>query len=106
RESDPSAVELIRECGFQIGNVIAGLINFFNPSLVCIGGRVSEVGDVLLASIRQAIYHRSLPLSTRNLIIQPSILGEKGGIIGAAVLTVDKIIDDSLKKTKEGIFSF
>ncbi|MFF2501049.1 ROK family protein [Peribacillus sp. NPDC058075] len=106
RESDPSAVELIRECGFQIGNVIAGLINFFNPSLVCIGGRVSEVGDVLLASIRQAIYHRSLPLSTRNLIIQPSLLGEKGGIIGAAVLTVDKIIEDSLKKTKEGIFSF
>jgi predicted NBD/HSP70 family sugar kinase len=106
RESDPHVVELIRECGFEIGNVIGGLINFFNPSLVCIGGKVSEVGDVLLASIRQAIYQRSSPLSTRKLIIQPSLLGEKGGIVGAADLAVDKIIVDSIKRNKEGVFTF
>lgn len=106
RESDPVAVELIRECGFEIGHVLAGLINFFNPSLVCIGGTVSETGDVLLASIRQAIYLRSLPLSTRNLFIQQSVLGERAGLVGAAVLAVDKIFVESLRKTKEGVFSF
>ncbi|MED1205564.1 ROK family protein [Heyndrickxia acidicola] len=106
RESDPLVVELIRECGLEIGKVIGGLINFFNPSLVCIGGKVSEVGDVLLASIRQGIYSHSSPLSTRNLVIQQSLLGEKVGIIGAAVLTVDKIIENSLQKNEEGVFSF
>ncbi|WP_047151426.1 ROK family protein [Aneurinibacillus tyrosinisolvens] len=105
-ESDPVVVEMVRECGVLIGNVLANLINFFNPSLVCIGGGFSQIGDLLLASIRQAIYHRSLPLATRNLLIQQSSLGEKAGVIGAAVLTVDEIINDSLKKTASGIFSF
>ncbi|PLR82299.1 sugar kinase [Bacillus canaveralius] len=106
READPVMVELIRECGFQIGSVLAGLVNFFNPSLVCIGGSVTETGDVLLASIRQAVYQKSLPLATRDLVIRSSYQGDKAGIIGAAVLTVDKIIDDSLIRTKEGIYSF
>jgi glucokinase-like ROK family protein len=95
-ESDPIAVELMREIGTLIGNVLASLVNFFNPSLVLIGGGVSQVGDVLLASIRQAVYQRSLPLSTRNLVIRPSLLGEDAGIIGAAVLTVNEIMDIQL----------
>jgi glucokinase-like ROK family protein len=93
KESDPIAVELMRECGTSIGNVLASLVNFFNPSLILIGGGVSQVGDVLLASIRQAVYQGSLPLSTRNLVIQHSLLGEHAGIVGAAVLTVNEIMD-------------
>lgn len=57
-----------------------------------IGGGVSQVGDVLLASIRQAVYQRSLPLTTRNLSIQHSLLGEQAGIVGAAVLTFNEIM--------------
>lgn len=105
READPVMVELIRESGFQIGSVLAGLVNFFNPSLICIGGSVAEIGDVLLASIRQAVYQKSLPISTRDLVIRSSYLGDKAGIIGAAVLTAEKIIDDSLIRTKEGTYS-
>ncbi|NRF95914.1 ROK family protein [Paenibacillus frigoriresistens] len=93
--ADPVAVELMRECGVAIGNVLAGLVNFFNPSLILIGGGVSQVGDVLLASIRQAVYQRALPLSVRNLVIQYSSLGENAGIVGAAALTVDEIIDNN-----------
>ncbi|WP_236595811.1 ROK family protein [Paenibacillus sp. EPM92] len=91
-ESDPVAVELMREGGTAIGNVLASLVNFFNPALVLIGGGVSQVGDVLLASIRQAVYQRSLPLTTRNLSIQHSLLGEQAGIVGAAVLTFNEIM--------------
>lgn len=103
-ESEPVAVELMRESGTAIGNVLASLVNFFNPALILIGGGVSQVGDVLLASIRQAIYQRSLPLTTRNLVIQHSSLGENCGIIGAAVLTINEIMHRSVVKTELSLY--
>ena len=89
---DPLCTELIRESGEWVGRVIASLVNFSNPSLVVIGGGVAEFGDVFLASVRQGIYRRSLPLATRNLQINKSILGKMSGLIGCAFMTVDQLI--------------
>ncbi len=91
-DMDPVAVELMRESGNAIGNVLAGLVNFFNPSHIVVGGGVSQVNDVLLAAIRQSVYRRSLPIATRNLVIQHSALGAEAGLIGAAALTLDDAI--------------
>jgi hypothetical protein len=38
--------------------------------------------------VRQSVYHRSLPLSTRQIEIQYTPLGERAGLIGAAVLAM------------------
>jgi glucokinase-like ROK family protein len=92
---DPVCVELIRESGALIGRVIASLVNYSNPSLVSIGGKVTDLGDILLAAIRQGVYHRSLPLATRNLLINKSILGSMAGLIGGAFMTVDQLIINS-----------
>ncbi|MBV9390728.1 MAG: ROK family protein, partial [Verrucomicrobia bacterium] len=91
-EQDPAAVELIRDCGKAIGGVLAGLVNFYNPSQIIIGGVGAQVGDVLLASVRQAVYNSSLPLATRDLRIQNSSLGIDAGLVGAAILTVDEAV--------------
>lgn len=91
-ESDPDAVGLIRESGNAIGTVLAGLANFFNPSHIIVGGGVSQVGDVFLAAIRQAIYQHSLPLTNRSVVISHSILGANAGLVGAATLALDSTI--------------
>ena len=91
-ESDPVAVGLIRESGSAIGTVLAALTNFFNPSHIVVSGGVSQVGDVFLAAIRQAIYQHSLPLINRRVIIDHSILGANAGLVGAAVLALDNTI--------------
>ncbi len=88
---DAASVEIIKESGKFIGQVLAKLINFFNPSLVVIGGGVANLGDLFLASIRGAVYNRSLPLATRNLSIERSVLNEQAGIIGAAAMVLDKL---------------
>ena len=54
--------------------MLATLVNFYNPSLIIIGGGVAEAGDLLLAAIRQVVYRKSLPLATRNL---PIVLSEE-----------------------------
>ena len=70
-----SLVDIIRESGAILGRVLASIVNFSNPDLVVIGSEYSDYGDILLASIRQSVYQRSLPLATRKLLINKSILG-------------------------------
>lgn len=88
---DPVAVELLGRAGRMIGGMLATLVNFYNPSTVIIGGGMSNAGDILLATIRQAVYERSLPLATRNLSIVRSKLGDRCGLHGAAYLAADEI---------------
>lgn len=89
REGDPVAIEVIRESGQFVGDVLASLVNFYNPEMVVIGGGVSNLGNLLLSSIRQAVLRRSLPLATRHLQIVFSEIGSDAGVIGAVNLAMD-----------------
>jgi glucokinase-like ROK family protein len=88
---DPVAVELLQSAGRRVGHMLASVVNFFNPSLIIIGGGVAQSGDQLLASIRETVYRRSLPLATRELLIQRSSLGLLGGVNGTSALVVDQL---------------
>ena len=71
--------------------MLASIVNFFNPSLIVIGGGVANSPDLLLAAIRETVYRRSLPLATRDLLIQRSSLGGLAGVIGASSMVVDQL---------------
>ena len=88
---DPVAVVLLQEAGRRVGSMLASVVNFFNPSLIVIGGGVANSPDTLLASIRETVYRRSLPLATRELLIQRSSLGGLAGVIGASSMVVDQL---------------
>jgi glucokinase-like ROK family protein len=88
---DSVAVAMLQAAGRQIGSVLASLVNFFNPSLIVIGGGMANSPDQLLATIRETIYRRSLPLATRDLLIQRSSLGGLAGVIGASAMVVDQL---------------
>ena len=66
-------------------------MNFYNPDMIVIGGGVSNLGNLLLSSIRQAVFSRSLPLATRNLQIVFSSIGSDAGIFGAVNLALNYI---------------
>ena len=91
KHGDPVSVELITEAGRLIGQMLTGVVNFFNPSLLVIGGGVAGAGDLLLATIRQTIYRRSLPLATRDLIVRRSELDGRAGVIGAATMVANEL---------------
>jgi predicted NBD/HSP70 family sugar kinase len=84
-------VEIYGRTGRHIGGMLATMVNFLNPSLVIIGGGVASVGDLLLASIRETVYRRSLPLATRDLLIARSPLADQAGLHGAAFLVLDEL---------------
>jgi predicted NBD/HSP70 family sugar kinase len=87
--------ELVTRSGHLVGATLAGVVNFFNPSLIVIGGGVASAGDQLLAAVRETIYRRSLPLATRDLLILPSTLGSVTGRIGAATMVADELFSPS-----------
>jgi glucokinase-like ROK family protein len=89
---DPASVELLTHSGRLVGEMLATLVNFFNPSLILIGGGVAGAGDLLLAAIKQAVYRRSLPLATRDLRITRSPLDDRAGLMGAAFMVVDELL--------------
>ncbi len=92
REGDGLAIEIIRESGQYIGDVLAGLVNFYNPAMIVIGGGVSNLGNLLLSSIRQTVLRRSLPLATRDLLIVFTEIGTDAGVIGAINLAIDNML--------------
>ncbi len=88
---DVASLDLIRQGGSRTGQVIAGLVSFFNPALVVIGGGVTGLGHTLLAAIRTQVYRQSLPLATGNLPIVLGELGPVAGVTGAARLISDHL---------------
>jgi len=89
REGDEAALEIIRASGQMIGDVLAGLVNFFNPSHIFIGGGIANFGNHLLIAIKRAVLRQSLPLATTNLAISFSRAGSDAGVIGAVMLALE-----------------
>jgi glucokinase-like ROK family protein len=90
RNGDAAANAIIQRSGSLIGQMLASVVNFFNPSHVFIGGGVTQIGPLFLASVRQSVYHRSLALSTRHLEIQYTPLGAEAGVVGAGALAMQE----------------
>jgi predicted NBD/HSP70 family sugar kinase len=91
KAGDRAANEIVKSSGRMIGGMLAGLVNFFNPQLILIGGGVSNIGIRLLSAIRQAVLRRSTALSTRHLRIEFSPLGKDAGVIGAIWLALEHV---------------
>jgi predicted NBD/HSP70 family sugar kinase len=80
---------VVRDSGQYIGDVLASLVNFYDPQMIVIGGGVSNLGNLLLSSIRQAVLQRSTPLATRDLQIVFSEIGADAGVLGAVSLATE-----------------
>lgn len=84
---DPAAAEVVGRYIEYLGDGITSIINIFQPEVICIGGGIANQGEYLLSRIRQIVdredYARDMEKRTR---IVKAALGDKAGIIGAALL--------------------
>jgi glucokinase-like ROK family protein len=88
---DPIVRDLVTTAAQLVGDAAARIVNFFNPGLILIGGSVAHIGDIYLATIRQTVLARALPLATRDLRIARSPLGSHPGLTGGAFLVIDEL---------------
>ena len=92
RSGNVAAIQVVRQAGRDMGEVVAMIVNFINPSVVVVGGALSAAGEHLIAGIRETVYQRSLPLATEHLRIVPSAAGEQAGVIGAAAMAISHVL--------------
>jgi len=91
----PAAVQLVRQAGRLLGEVLASAVNLFNPAVIVIAGDVAQAHEPLLAGVREVVYRRSPPLATQHLRIVRGQLGERTGTIGAALTAIEGVLSDA-----------
>ena len=92
RAGNAQALTLVRQAGRLVGEVLAGAVNFFNPSVIVIGGDLAHAHEQFFAGVREVVYRRSTALATQHLQLARSRLDDRAGIIGCAVTVVEQIL--------------
>ncbi|GIJ78528.1 Sugar kinase of the NBD/HSP70 family, may contain an N-terminal HTH domain [Micromonospora phaseoli] len=88
---DPAAQTLVRDTARRLGQVLVGLVSFFNPGIVVIGGAPDGLGHILLAEVRGVVYRRSAPVATGTMPIVLSDLADRAAVVGGARLASDHV---------------
>jgi predicted NBD/HSP70 family sugar kinase len=83
---------MVRDAGRALGEVLAACVNFFNPRVIVVGGDIGTVHEQLLAGLREVVIQRSLPLATRDLRIVTSRLGDRAGVVGGAIMVIERLL--------------
>jgi predicted NBD/HSP70 family sugar kinase len=92
RAGNAQAITLVRQAGRLVGEVLAGAVNFFNPSVIVIGGDLAHAHEQFFAGVREVVYRRSTALATQHLELARSRLDDTAGIIGCAVTVIEQIL--------------
>lgn len=92
QDAHPKATSALREAGARTGEVLATIINFFNPQALALGGRLATA-DAFVAGVRQALFTLCLPMSTDALEIGVSRAGALAGARGVAWELLERMLD-------------
>jgi glucokinase-like ROK family protein len=99
-QGDQFSIEVIEETGKYLGAGTAILINLLNPSLIILGGGVSDVASYLIDIVKSNVMKHSLVQLNKNVRFVTSKLGDKAGAMGVAIYLARDLFDvDHLNPT-------
>lgn len=90
KSGNRKAIKIWQDIGAYLGLALSGIVNFFNPDCIVIGGGVAEAGGVLFNSARKAVRRRAMSPAKNTAKIVKAKLGQDAGIIGAGLLVLEK----------------
>lgn len=89
-EGDPDALAVLERFAWWVAVGVANIVNLLDCDVVVIGGGLVDMGDLLMAPVRDA--YRGLVLAAEHrppVAIVPACLGSDAGAIGAWLLARD-----------------
>jgi len=93
---EPRAVAAFADEARWLGLGIAGLINIFDPELVVLGGFFGPILPLIGEQLRREVEARVFLGAARTVPIVASRLGADGGLIGAAELAFEPLVENPL----------
>jgi len=87
KKGDQLASDALARAGSYIGLAVANYLHIFNPTIVIIGGGVSQSGDLLMEPMRTAIEeHVMTSHYMDDFTLTTAALGDRAGLMGALAL--------------------
>jgi len=90
-KGDKDALQAFSLAGFYLGIGLSIAIDLLNPEKILLGGAVMEAGDFLLSPALKEAMKRSYQASFRCCRIEKASLGNKAGLIGAAMWAKEQL---------------
>ncbi|MFE9428839.1 ROK family protein [Kitasatospora sp. NPDC006697] len=94
RAADPAALRALERAGRALGLALASAVNLVDPDGLVLGGAYAELAEWLLPAVRAELAARVTVRPWRPDTLRSSALGRRGALLGAALLTVRRIITD------------
>jgi glucokinase len=85
---DPAAHELLRRAGAWLGIGLASWLPIYEPDTILLGGGVSAAGPEWLVAADEAMRRHGCPFFTAKVTIGLAALGNRAGVLGAALLAL------------------
>jgi glucokinase len=89
-DGDELARRVLAEVGRRLGAGLTSVVNVFNPEVVVVGGGALAAGELLLEPAREVVMAQALPPARDFARIVPAHFGEESGMLGAALLALEK----------------
>jgi glucokinase len=83
---DDLVVQIINEASEYLASGLATVINFYNPSMIILGGGLMDAIDYFYNRTTEIARIKSLPTPAKELRFAKAKLGDFSGVIGAALL--------------------
>jgi glucokinase len=85
-QNDALTIEIVTEAADYLGYGLGGVINFYNPECIIMGGGVIEAIDLLFERASTRALTVALSQPARSTKIMRTKLGDFSGVVGAACL--------------------
>src|SRR6056297_23235 len=90
KEGDRLATLVVRKFNWGLGIGIGSMVNIFNPDLVILSGGISRASDIFLKEVKEVAHEHTYPSLWNSYDIIISELKEKGAILGAASVALER----------------
>ncbi len=93
KKNDAVAIEILKQTGYYLGLGIANIIKAIDPHAIIIGGKITQVWDIIYPEIMTIVKQRAYFGKKKNIKILPTTLTTLPRLMGAATLAIEEIFD-------------
>ena len=94
-DGDPGCRRVLEDSGRHIGVAVAGVVNLLNPEVVCLGGQVARVGEIILEPMREAIERCAIPSAAASVDVRVGALTPEDADVLGALALADQVREDA-----------
>ena len=85
RNGDAKALATVDACAEGLAMGVASVAHVLYPEVIVLAGGLAAAGDLLLDRVREGVRKRIFPDFMEHVKIEPSLLGDRAGWLGAAL---------------------